>query len=65
MTDYKRMYFELFNSLTDVIAALQQAQQKAETLYIEASEPAIRLVERRAAPKSNSKTAPKTRSFYC
>lgn len=46
--DYKEMYFTLFNAVTDALAAiqncnigeanelLQQAQQKTESLYIEA-----------------------------
>lgn len=48
MPDYKEMYFTLFNAVTDASAAiqncnigeanelLQQAQQKTESLYIEA-----------------------------
>jgi hypothetical protein len=37
MPDYRKMYFELFNKVTDVISELQQAQRDAEQLYIESS----------------------------
>ena len=35
MPDYKSMYTELFNSVTDAIVILQEAQKKAEEKYIE------------------------------
>ena len=38
MPDYKTMYTELFNSVTDAIELLQEAQKKAEESYIESSE---------------------------
>jgi len=38
MPDYKTMYFELFNKLTDAIAILQEAQRKAEDAYIKSEE---------------------------
>ena len=34
MNIYKKMYYELFNEVTDVIEKLQKAQQKCEELYI-------------------------------
>ncbi len=34
MSIYKKMYFELFNEVTDVIEKLQKAQQKCEEIYI-------------------------------
>ena len=34
MADYKKMYFELFNTITDVIEQLKEAQQKTEALYM-------------------------------
>ena len=34
MNIYKKMYFELFNEVTDVIEKLKLAQQKCEDLYI-------------------------------
>ena len=39
--DYKKMYFELFNSLTDFIKELQGFQQKMEQIIIsdESNEP--------------------------
>ncbi len=38
MPDYKAMYFELFNSVTDAIEILSEAQKKAEEFYIEFDE---------------------------
>ena len=34
MPDYKEMYFELFNKLTDVIEELKAIQQEMEEKYI-------------------------------
>lgn len=33
MQDFKELYFTLFNSITKVIALLQEAQQKTEEMY--------------------------------
>lgn len=38
MTDYKTMYFQLFNQISDVINLLQAAQQKMEEIYIAGDE---------------------------
>lgn len=38
MADYEKMYKKLFNSVTDVIEALQQAQNETEDIYIDSSE---------------------------
>lgn len=38
MPDYKKMYTTLFNSVTDAIKILQQAQIKTEEIYINSSE---------------------------
>ncbi len=35
MPDYEKMYFELFNGVTDIIEELKALQQKAEKLYID------------------------------
>jgi len=32
--DYKRLYYELFNSLTDVIESLKETQRRAEEIFI-------------------------------
>ena len=32
--DYKKMYFELFNALSDTIDYLKEIQKKAEEMYI-------------------------------
>ena len=34
MLDYKEMYFNLFNKVTDAIDVLQKAQQDLEEVYI-------------------------------
>lgn len=38
MSDYKTMYYKLFNAMTDAIQILQQAQQASEELYISIEE---------------------------
>lgn len=38
MEDYKEMYFNLFNKITDVIAELQEIQQLTEEIYIDKQE---------------------------
>ena len=34
MPDYEKMYFELFNGITDIIEDLKKLQQNAEESYI-------------------------------
>ena len=36
MEDYKKMYYELFNEVTDVIEKLKEIQLNAEERYISA-----------------------------
>ena len=38
MPDYKAMYFELFNSITEAVEILCDAQRKAEEIYINSAE---------------------------
>ena len=38
MPNYEKMYFELFNGITDIIEDLKKLQQKAEENYIEDKE---------------------------
>ncbi|MDO5479568.1 MAG: hypothetical protein Q4G23_10450 [Clostridia bacterium] len=38
MPDYKKMYTKLFNSVTDAIEILKQAQIETEEIYINSSE---------------------------
>jgi hypothetical protein len=40
MSDYKQMYFSLFNSITEATEALKKAQQIAEDLYLNKNESA-------------------------
>ena len=35
MPDYEKMYFELFNGVSDIIEELKVLQQKAENLYVD------------------------------
>lgn len=37
MADYKEMYFQLFNKLTDVIEELKEIQCKMEDMYTDDS----------------------------
>lgn len=34
MEDYSKMYYRLYNKITDVIKELQNLQQEAEEMYI-------------------------------
>ncbi len=46
MTDYKKLYFHLFNSITDAIYILQKAQQEAEGCILESDDtPILTLIE--------------------
>ena len=38
MPDYKAMYLSLFNSVTDAIEILTEAQKKVEEMYINSAE---------------------------
>ena len=38
MPDYKTMYFNLFNSVTEAVKILSDAQKRAEEIYITSSE---------------------------
>ena len=38
MPDYKKMYYKLFNAMTDAIEIMKQAQIEAEEIYINSSE---------------------------
>lgn len=46
MADYVAMYRTLFNAQTDAIRVLQQAQQKAEEMYLSAPGANIRVIDR-------------------
>ena len=47
MPDYAAMYKKLFNSQTDAIALLQQAQKETEEMYVSAPDPDVRVLEQR------------------
>ena len=38
MPDYKAMYINLFNSVTEAVKILSDAQKRAEEIYIDSSE---------------------------
>jgi len=38
MEDYKKMYYELFNDITDVIEKLKEIQINAEERYVSVTE---------------------------
>ena len=42
MPDYKELYYELFNKVTDVIEQLEQIQKDMEEMYINSSEKSIK-----------------------
>ena len=35
MTDYKQMYYKLFNKLTDIAEEIKQIQSEAEDLFLD------------------------------
>ena len=43
MADYKKMYFTLFNKITDVIEDLQEIQLQTEEMFINSSETVIEI----------------------
>jgi len=38
MSDYKSLYYELFNQVSDVITMLKTAQQECESMFIDGAE---------------------------
>ena len=38
MSDYKKMYYELFNKITDVIESLTKIQMETEEIFISSNE---------------------------
>lgn len=38
MPDFEKLYFRLFNEITDTIEKLQQVQQKTEEMYLDMCE---------------------------
>jgi len=55
MPDYAAMYKKLFNSQTQAITILQEAQQATEEMYISASEPDIRLLDTKKKKQADNK----------
>lgn len=48
MPDYKTMYYQLFNKVTDAVRLLQEAQNDAEESYTQSGDrPIITLLERK------------------
>ena len=48
--DYQKMYFALFNAITDTIDVLQKVQQATEEIYISEPDPIIKII-----PSSDSR----------
>jgi hypothetical protein len=44
MPDYQKMYYALFNVVTDVIQELQEAQKKTEQMYIDSNDPSLTVI---------------------
>lgn len=44
MPDYKALYYNFFNSVTDAIEQLKQSQQQAEQQYLEDKPTVLQLV---------------------
>ena len=60
MPDYKTMYLDLFNSVTDAIEILCEAQRKAEETFIDTSEKdgeKIRIIDFRELAENVKQTA--------
>ena len=38
MSDYKQMYYKLFNKLTDIAEEIKQIQAEAEEIFLETEE---------------------------
>ena len=51
MTDYRHMYYLLFNKITDVIGELQQVQKEAEELYLSAEPPDLVDITKKGQPE--------------
>ena len=45
MADYKKMYLQMYNAITDAIEILKEAQIKAEEEFIESEDKPIELSE--------------------
>lgn len=46
LPDYEKMYYTLFNSITDVIEILKKAQSEAEQYYLSAQSDIINFSEK-------------------
>ena len=51
MPDYQKMYFALFNAVTDTMDILQKAQQAAEEIFVSAPEPLIKIISSSSGEK--------------
>ncbi len=38
MVDYKELYFQLFNALTDILEKIKEVQEEAEEAHMKSSE---------------------------
>lgn len=51
MTDYKKMYFALFNAITTAINHLQNAQRDGESEYMESQDASLAILPTSADEK--------------
>ena len=58
MPDYKKLYLSLFNDVSKAIDQLEEAQKRAEELYIQSDEPDIKLIEKQ--PPADREHRPET-----
>ena len=54
MPDYAAMYKRLFQSQTQAIKVLQEAQQDTEEMYISAPDPEIRILDTSKKPDDDT-----------
>lgn len=54
MPDYKKMYFRLFNAITDAINQLENAQKRGEEAYIESNEESLVILPEQSSKKRNT-----------
>lgn len=54
MPDYAKLYHRIFNSVTDAIVILQNAQQETEELFVSSPAPDIRVLETKSPDEDDT-----------
>jgi len=65
MPDYKSMYLDLFNSVTDAIEILRKAQKKAETTFVNSSKKEKEKADNRAEKAKDCKNCMEMKCGEC